>query len=229
MVIGGFRPFTLSDFPGHTAAIVFTVGCNFRCGYCHNPELAAHAASCARVSEDEVMRFLEMRRGKLDGLVVTGGEPTLQPDLADFLTQVRELGYAVKLDSNGTRPEVLEQLFAAGLVDYVAMDIKAPLERYAEITGTPVDVEAIRRSVRLIIGSGLDHEFRTTVVEGQLDAEDFRAMGELVAGAQRYYIQKFVPTKANDLSFLTRQAPANSALADFSRALSGNVARCAVR
>lgn len=167
MRIGGFQPFSLSDFPGKVAAIVFTQGCNFRCPYCHNRQLIPENPPDGRlISGAAVLRFLECRRGQLDGVVVTGGEPTIQEDLRSFLSQLKALGYTVKLDTNGSRPDVLRCVFEEGLVDFVAMDFKAQLLEYTRTAGVMVDVETIADSMRVIAASGIMHEFRTTLAPG---------------------------------------------------------------
>lgn len=191
MIIGGLQKTSLLDFPEKIAAIVFTVGCNFRCGYCHNPELINGEAKI-----EEVFEFLKTRQGKLDGVVITGGEPCLQKDLPEFIKQVKELGFAVKLDTNGSFPEILEKVLPD--LDYVAMDIKAPLEKYSQIVNVDVDTSKILKSIEILKNGGVDYEFRTTVVKSQLSYEDFEKIGQLIQGAPRYYLQKFVASKILD-------------------------------
>ncbi len=207
MLIGGLQKMTLIDYPGKIAATVFTNGCNFRCPFCHNPELVLGAqfptsprlrgAGTVRNGEqaerqvDEFFEFLETRKGKLDGVCITGGEPTLQPDLVDFIKRIKELGFAVKLDSNGTRPDVLRELFEKKLVDYVAMDIKASLGNYQKVCGAKIDLERIKLSVDLIKNSGVDYEFRTTVVPGLHSEKEFEDVAEWLAGTKKYILQKY--------------------------------------
>jgi pyruvate formate lyase activating enzyme len=203
MLIGGFVPFSLIDYPPHTACVVFTQGCNFRCPYCHNPELLVKGAG-HRFLLKPFFDFLAERRGKLDAVVVTGGEPTLQEDLPEFLERIEGLGFAVKLDTNGTNPGVLKSLLERKLVEAVAMDVKAPLARYAEATGGEGDgaaVEAVRKSIRLLLKSKIEYEFRTTVVKELLSPGDVLAVGELVKGAARFALQRFVPAKTHDPRF----------------------------
>ena len=165
MIIGGFQPFTLSDFTGHVAAIVFTQGCNWRCSYCHNRSLLKLKRPVQDLlPEKYVLDFLLRRCNDLDGLVITGGEPTIQEDLPRFIRKVRQMGLAVKLDTNGSRPDVLRALLEEGLLDYVAMDIKAPLDQYESITRRPVNVEALQTSIDLIKNSGVPHELRTPLI-----------------------------------------------------------------
>ena len=193
MIIGGLQKTSLLDFPEKIAAIVFTMGCNFRCGYCHNPELINGEAKI-----EEVFEFLKTRQGKLDGVVITGGEPCLQKDLPEFIKQVKELGFAVKLDTNGSFPEMLEKVLPD--LDYVAMDIKAPLEKYSQIVNVDVDTSKILKSIEVLKNGEVAYEFRTTVVKSQLSFEDFEKIGQLIQGAPRYYLQKFVASKILDKS-----------------------------
>ena len=193
MIIGGLQKTSLLDFPEKIAAIVFTMGCNFRCGYCHNPELINGEAKI-----EEVFEFLKTRQGKLDGVVITGGEPCLQKDLPEFIKQVKELGFAVKLDTNGSFPERLEKVLPD--LDYVAMDIKAPLEKYSQIVNVDVDTSNILKSIEVLKNGGVDYEFRTTVVKSQLSLEDFEKIGQLIQGAPRYYLQRFEASKILDKS-----------------------------
>lgn len=204
MIIGAYQPFSLSDYPGKLAAIVFTRGCNFRCPYCHNPSLIPLVDNNTKetpvVPVEKIMDFLKRRRGKLDGIVITGGEPTLQEGLIPFLEAVKDLGYLLKLDTNGSRPGVLRSVIGSGLVDYIAMDIKAPLEKYREVVNCTVQTCKIVESIGLVMGSGIDYEFRTTVVKSQLSCEDIVACGRLIRGAEMYILQKFVPVNSLDKS-----------------------------
>jgi pyruvate formate lyase activating enzyme len=190
MQIGGLIKTSLVDFPGKVAASVFTIGCNFRCGYCHNPELVDPKRYITSIPTEMVLEFLEKRSKSLDGVAVSGGEPTLQPDLAEFLRKIKSLGLAVKLDSNGSNPEILASLFDEGLVDFIAMDVKGPIAKYQKIMGWPAG-HRCARSIELILTSGIDHEFRTTIVEGLLEVEDFEEVGQMVRGAQRFALQHF--------------------------------------
>ena len=201
--IGGIQKTTLVDFPEKIAAIVFTQGCNFHCGYCHNPELIDFTRGEKPVSEEEFLSFLRTRQGKLDGVVITGGEPTLQSGLYDFIKAVKSINFAVKLDTNGTNSGILEKLLADNLLDYVAMDIKAPLDKYSLITGVKVDCENIKKSIDLIIKSDINYEFRTTVIKSQLLPDDLDKIGVLINGAKRYYLQKFVPSKIFDENLIS--------------------------
>jgi len=192
MIIGGLQKLTLIDFPGHIAATVFTVGCNFRCPFCHNPELVAGIKyNTSDVFEKEFFELLESRRGKLEGVCITGGEPTIQPDIIEFIRKIKNLDYKVKLDTNGTRPDVLRRLFSEKLVDFVAMDIKSSPEKYNDTTNSKADIERIELSVDLIRNSGIDYEFRTTVVPGLHKEADFEKIGVWLEGSRKYVLQAF--------------------------------------
>ena len=191
MLLIGLQKLTLLDYPGRTACTLFTGGCNLRCPFCHNADLVLTPNQMPVLKEEEVFSFLSKRRQLLDGVCVTGGEPTLQPDLADFLRRVRSLGYDIKLDTNGTRPAVLLGLLQAGLVQYVAMDIKSSPEGYAEASGTLVDLSSIRESIRLLMHGDIPYEFRTTVVDELHDEQTIRALSETIAGASAYFLQGF--------------------------------------
>ena len=203
MKIGGLQRISFIDYPGMIGAVVFVQGCNFRCPYCHNPELVDPERYGPLLDEGAVFAFLEKRRGKLDAVTLTGGEPTLQPDLAEFLRQVRGMGYRIKLDTNGSRPEVLATLIREKLVDYLAMDIKGPREKYARIARADVDLAAIDRSIGRIAESGLEHEFRTTVVPSQITMDDLLSIAEWLKNARKYVLQSFVPPKTLDPAFLS--------------------------
>ncbi len=173
MNIGGLNPFTLTDYPGKIAAVIFTQGCNFRCRYCHNADLIPSSSSHHQsIALEQTLGFLHQRRGLLDAVVVTGGEPTLQPDLAWYLSEIRGLGYLIKLDTNGSRPKTIRAVAACGLVDYFAMDIKAPFEKLAWLSGVTPETDCLEESIQIIASSGIEHEFRTTLVEPLLTQTD---------------------------------------------------------
>ena len=199
MKIAGLQPVSLCDYPGRVAAVVFTQGCNFCCGFCHNGGLVPPEPQAGRlIPQGQVLDWLAKRAAFLDGLVVSGGEPTLQPDLTGFIEQVRGLGLLVKLDTNGSRPEVLRGLIEGRCVDFVAMDVKAPFERYGQVAGVEVSVAAIRASIALIASSGIEHEFRTTVVPALLADRDIEAIRRALPPASPYRVQSFVPELAMD-------------------------------
>ena len=191
MRIYGLQKMTLLDFPGHVACTVFLGGCDFRCPFCHNYELVDGTAEPV-MEEEELLAFLKKRQGLLDGVAFTGGEPCLHRDLPELLQKIRGLGYAVKLDTNGCHPELLRSILDDRLADYVAMDIKNSPEKYAQTSGTDhVDMDKIRESITLIMDKSPDYEFRTTVVEELHSEEDFPKMGELIRGAEKYFLQGF--------------------------------------
>lgn len=203
--LAGLQKTTFIDYPEKIACIVFTQGCNFRCGYCHNPELFENKEPV--LSVPAFFEFLNKRKGKLDGVVITGGEPTLHgKDLIEFIKEVKSLGFLVKLDTNGTHPDVLQELLNKNLLDYIAMDIKAPLAKYKTITQTDIDTKIIKKSIDMIMNSGVDYEFRTTIVKSQLSVEDLRQIGELIQGAKRYYMQKFLATKILDETLMSEES-----------------------
>ena len=192
MQICGFNKTTLLDYPGHVAATIFTGCCNFRCPFCQNGDLVLRPGQIPALDEEEILGVLKKRRGVLTGVCVTGGEPTLQPDLAVFLKKIKDLGYLVKLDTNGYLPDVVEGLVREGLLDYVAMDIKSSPEHYAAAAGFPgLRMEPVFRSVSFLRGCGLPFEFRTTVVKGIHDAEDFRSIGRWLEGPHPYFLQSY--------------------------------------
>jgi len=183
---------TLLDYPGHVAATLFTGGCNMRCPFCQNGGLVLKPQAQPEISAQEVLAFLQKRQGILEGVCITGGEPTLQPGLESFIRQARELGYLVKLDTNGYRPQVLRHLLEEGLLDYVAMDIKASREHYGMACGLlRVDLALIEQSVELLKTSYVPYEFRTTVVKGIHTAEEFAAIGQWLQGCKAYYLQNY--------------------------------------
>lgn len=190
MRIGGLQKLTLLDYPGRVACTVFLPGCNFRCPFCHNTPLVMGKGE--DISEETFFRFLETRRGLLDGVAVTGGEPLLYPELASFLRRIRDRGFAVKLDTNGAFPARLEALLEAGLVGYVAMDIKNCPEKYEKTAGAAVNTDDIRRSAALLMQGSADYEFRTTVVDELHEPQDFEAIAAWLSGAKRYFLQQFV-------------------------------------
>ncbi len=193
MQIHGFQKMTLLDYPQKVACTVFTAGCNLRCPFCHNALLVTDIQSADIIPEEEVLSTLQKRQGLLDGVCITGGEPLLQPDLAAFIRKIKAMGYAVKLDTNGTFPDRLKALVEEGLVDYVAMDIKNQPTRYSGTVGIEnYDLTPIRESVQYLLSGVVDYEFRTTIVAEHHTVEDVAAIAEWIKGARRYYLQNFV-------------------------------------
>ncbi len=190
MRIGGLLKFSLIDFPGKVAGVIFTQGCNFRCPFCHNPELVLPNLFADPLDSEEVFSFFEKRKGQLQGVVITGGEPTLHDDLPDVMKRFKSMGYMIKLDTNGSRPEMLERVIQLRCVDYIAMDIKTSLGSYRRATGVCVNLEEIKTSVEMIKTSGVDYEFRTTALKVFLQDEDMRFISSWMEGVKKYNIRR---------------------------------------
>lgn len=208
----GFLGVSLIDYPGHVAGVVFVGGCNLRCGYCYNADLVLHPDARPAIPVDRLVADLERRLGFVDGVVLTGGEPTLYPDLIGLLRTFRAMGLAVKLDTNGSRPDVLREWLDEGVVQYVAMDIKASPARYSSVAGRPVDTEAISASLDLLRASGCPHEFRTTVAPTLLEVKDVEEIARWIAGPSPYFLQQFRPGGCLDPRLDTVEPYAASAL-----------------
>ena len=227
MVIAGFQKMTLLDYPGKLAALVFTQGCNFACSYCHNPEMIPRTMKriipgSESLRPQDLFNFLKRRSGLLDGVVITGGEPTLQEDLEGFIREIKSLGYLIKLDTNGSRPEVLERLLKAYLLDYIAMDLKQTSEKYAELTRNDC-VSKILNSIKLIMQSGVDYEFRSTLVPGIHCETDIAAMGHLIKGAKLWFLQNFCSFKTLDRQLLQNRSFSDQEMSRFQ-----DIAQCSV-
>lgn len=193
MLIGGFQPFSLSDFPGKTAAIIFTQGCNFRCPYCHNKSLCTTNQEENSTSREQILSYLAKRQGKLEGVVITGGEPCLQLELQDFILSIKDLGFSVKLDTNGSKPEAVYDLLERQLLDYIAMDIKAPIAKYDLLSGCSVDIDAVIQSMQCISSSSVPHHFRTTVDLRYLNEQDVLEIEEMIPNQSKFVRQKCLP------------------------------------
>jgi pyruvate formate lyase activating enzyme len=215
--IKGLERLSAIDYPGKTCAIVFLAGCNFRCPYCHNPDLIKRPGDLPDISEEEVMGFLRDRRKWLDGLCITGGEPCMHRDLPDFIRRVKNEGFLVKLDTNGSNPGMVEQLLKEGLVDYISMDIKAPLDRYGEVARARVSGEDIQRSVDIIMNSGVEYEFRTTVAPRLFGKGDMERIGKWLKGAERFFVQGFRPGVTLDRAFREEATFSEEELEDLAR------------
>ncbi len=189
MKIGGFQKTSLLDYPECISAIIWTMGCNFRCPFCYNKQIVFGDAE--EMPENEILSFLEKRKGLLEGLVITGGEPLLQEDIAAFAEKVKRLGYPIKIDTNGTYPEKLKELIDKKLVDYVAMDVKAPKNKYNQLTGTKTDISKIEKSIEIIKSDAPDYEFRTTFAPELLKKEDVIEIAKWLDGAKLFYLQQF--------------------------------------
>ena len=227
MKIHGLQKMTLLDFPGRVACTVFLAGCDFRCPFCHNFELVDGTAEPV-MDDGELLAFLDKRRGLLDGVAFTGGEPCLHPDLPAFMRAIRDRGFMVKLDTNGAHPGLLAEILREGLADYVAMDIKNSPARYAETVGLPVlDLEPVRESVRLLMAGRVAYEFHTTVVDELHGEADFRAIGAWVRGADRYFLQPFMDR--DTVPFAGLHAPSAEKLHTYAQIMRAFVPSAAIR
>ena len=197
MKIGGFQKTSLLDYNGNISAIIWTVGCNFNCPFCYNIDIVK--GNVELFSEDEILDFLKKRKGLLEGLVITGGEPLMQKDIIDFIKKVKKLGYLIKVDTNGSFPDKLKKLLDENLVDYVAMDIKAPKKKYNEISGVKTNISNIDESIKLIKEKAPDYEFRTTIIPEMLKKEDIIEIGRWLKSSEKYYLQQF----KNDISVIS--------------------------
>lgn len=206
MNIGGLQKISLIDYPEAICAVIFSQGCNFRCPYCHNPELVNPLLYQTPLDENEVLQFLGNRRGKLDAITITGGEPTIQDNLIEFAGKIKKMGFAVKIDTNGSKPQILKALLERKMLDFIAMDIKAPLKKYKEVAGVTVDCERIIESMEIILKSGLKHEFRTTIVKSQLSENDILSIARMMPQSGNYVLQRFVPAKTLDQNFLCEES-----------------------
>lgn len=202
MKIAGLVKTSLIDYPGNISAVIFTYGCNLRCPFCHNPDLITGKLKDIKVyPADEIIQFLEKRKGVLDGVVITGGEPLLHNDLEPFIKKIKELGFKIKLDTNGTNPEKLRDLISLGLIDFIAMDIKNSPIKYAETVGVSVDAKRVNESIKIIMDSEVEYEFRSTVLPRLHSGKDFHEMGEMIRGAKKFVLQGFRPGITLDKKF----------------------------
>ncbi len=228
MIIHGLNKLTLVDYPGLMAAIIFTGNCNFRCPFCHNASLVLNPDSQPVISEEEVLAFLEKRKGMLDGVVFSGGEPLINKDIEVFMRKVKALGYKIKLDTNGSFPEKLSSLISEGLVDYVAMDIKNDLESYGKTIGiSGYDTAPIERSIALLKEGRVDYEFRTTVVKELHYGKNFENISALISPCRRYFLQTFVDSGDTIKKGLT--APTEDAMESYVKYLRTYISEVSVR
>lgn len=212
MLIGGLQKVTLIDYPKKIAATIFVQGCPFRCHYCHNSELVLPDLFKTPIAEEEVLKFLKGKVGKLDGVVISGGEPTCQSDLSDFIKKVKDLGFLVKIDTSGINPQVLTSLLELKFIDYIAMDLKAPIKKYFHVIGKKVDLKKIEESINIILKSGIPHEFRSTIIEGLHSPEDVLEMARLIKNADLYVLQKFNPKSTINPLYMHKKSFTNSIL-----------------
>ncbi len=201
MIIGGLEKLSMIDFPGYISTVVFTVSCNFRCHFCYNPMLVLANTGGGEskykeedfsvISEKDLLLFLKKRIGKIEGVVISGGEPTLQPDLKDFIIKIKNMGFKVKVDTNGTNYKIIAELIKDKLIDYVAMDVKAPLEKYSDVVGVKVNISEIKKTINLLLSGVIPYEFRTTLVPGLHTVADVIKMSEEIVGADKWFLQRF--------------------------------------
>jgi pyruvate formate lyase activating enzyme len=200
MEIGGLQKTSLLDYPGEVSCIIWTIGCNFNCPFCYNVDVVTKTSKA--ISEKEVLSFLEKRKNMLDAIVISGGEPLLQKDITSFCRKVKKLGYLIKIDTNGMFPEKLQELFDKKLIDYIAMDVKAPKNKYNMLSGKKVELKKIQKSIDIIKNSGVSYEFKTTFVPGFLTKKDIKEIGRWLEGSEKYFLQQFknnTPTLSSDL------------------------------
>jgi len=229
MKIAGLQRTSLIDYPEHIATVVFTQGCNYRCPYCHNSSLIANSSeSSSYLSLEDFWSFIKKRKKLIDGISITGGEPTLQAGLIDFIKEIKARGLKVKLDTNGSNPDILTELLAENLVDYIAMDIKSSLQSYSAVAGE-CSLDKVKASIELIKRSEIDYEFRTTVVPTLHTEQDFKGIGELIAGAERYYIQNFRPVNTLDKKLEELSSFPPDRLEKFKEIVSPYVAKVEIR
>ncbi|MEW6553015.1 MAG: anaerobic ribonucleoside-triphosphate reductase activating protein [Actinomycetota bacterium] len=219
----GLLPSSMLDWPGKICAVLFLGGCNFCCPYCHNPELLAEGGPAETIAWDDLAFFLRERSGWLDGVSITGGEPTIHDDLPLLCGRLKAMGMAVKIDSNGSRPRLLAEMLSDGLVDFVAMDLKASLARYPQVVRRPVDPGRIGESIRAIIASGVEHEFRCTVVPGLVGLEDLESLARRLEGAASLVLQQFRSERTLEPGYAGRKGYADEVLLDWSEKLSRTV------
>jgi len=229
MVVGGFQKTTLSDFPGVLSCIVFTRGCNFRCPYCHNPELVDPARFPPAISWNEITRFLRSREGRIEGVVVTGGEPTLHEDLPDRLQELKGMDLKVKLDTNGSNPGAIRRVLADRAADFISMDLKAPLDLYGRVAGASVDTEAIRESLELLRTAGLPCEIRITYVPSLLALDDLLRAAQLASAFDHRVMQAFRSGKTLDPALGRDSEPTAAQLSEAASRLAAAGARVRVR
>jgi len=229
MKIGGLQKVSLIDYPGLICAIIFLQGCNFRCSYCHNPELVDTRLFQPSIKENEVLDFLNTRKGKLDAVTITGGEPTIHDDLMPFIKKIKKMKFAVKLDTNGSQPQIIKILLDEKMLDFIAMDIKAPLEKYENVVKVPVNADSIKESIKLILKSKITYEFRTTVVASQLEEKDILQIAKLISGADCYVLQKFMPVKVLEKKFLQEKSYPDEKFQEIKKHLENNIPSVKIR
>jgi len=215
--IKGIQKLSLIDYPGKICSIIFIGGCNFRCGFCQNPDLVKNPEKLPTILEKEIFEFLHSRKKWIDGICITGGEPCLYKELINFVGKVKDMELLVKLDTNGSRPEIINSLLEKGLIDYIAMDIKSDLKHYKDVANAKVDIKDIEKSVEIIKNSNIDYEFRTTVVPGLFNAEIARNIGQWLKGSKKYVLQQFRPNIVLDKTFEKIQPFSKKEIEEFAK------------
>ena len=229
MLIGGLQKLSLIDYPGQLAAVIFTRGCPLRCQFCHNASLVIPSLYEPLIPEAEIFAFLEKRKNQLDGVVITGGEPTIQKDLVTFISKIKKMGYSIKLDTCGTNPAMIEELFKKQLLDYIAMDLKAPLKNYQKVTGVQIDPKVILKSIGLILSSKIKTEFRSTLVRDLHNSLDVVEMVELIKGAPLYTLQKYINKNPLNPALKGKQTFSDQELLTLKQAVEKKVQACRIR
>ena len=229
MKIGGFLKLSLIDYPGKLAAVIFTQGCSMRCHFCHNPTLVIPKKFTEPVSENEVIKELLNRKKYLDGVVISGGEPTIQSGLFSFLEKIKKENFLVKLDTNGTEPKILNNLIQNNLIDYVAMDIKSPFEKYPLITGTSINIDNIKKSINILFSSNINYEFRSTLVPKLHNIEDIKKMAQSISKAPLYVLQNFIPQNTLNKELTNTESFTLAEMEDFQRISEKFVQKCQIR
>ncbi len=233
MLISGVQKFTMIDYPEKVAAIIFTPGCNMRCKFCHNKEFVLpkeiKELRPSFIPQKAVLNFLQSRKGKLDGVVISGGEPTVQPDLKDFIISVREMGFLVKLDTNGNLPDVLKELVNENLLDYVAMDVKTTLENYQDLVGDLVNPQKVSKSIEFLKQNNVPYEFRTTIIDDVHAVDIIKEMAELLKGSDKLYLQKFRPETTLDPKFQNKKPVSDKKMQEFVEIFRKNIEEVSIR
>ncbi|NGX63058.1 MAG: 7-carboxy-7-deazaguanine synthase [Candidatus Anoxychlamydiales bacterium] len=229
MLIGGIQKFSLINYPKKTAAVIFTQGCRFLCHYCHNPELVLDEKFQKPLDEKEILEFLKKRQNQLDAVVISGGEPTLHKDLVSFIKKLKDLNYLVKLDTNGINPNIIKNLIDQKLLDYIAMDLKAPLESYSKVTNIDLGVNLIQDSINLIMSSKIEYEFRSTLVKNLHTKDDISKMAKLIKNASLYILQKFRPQITLNPAFSKYEAFSDEEMGKFQKTSLNYVKKCFIR
>ena len=219
MVIAGIQKTSLIDYPRKICTVLFTRGCNFSCGFCHNPELVKRSQYLPPMDNEEIYTLLKKRKRSIDAVTITGGEPTLHRDLPQFIQKIKAMGYTVKLDTNGSNPDMLQHLLDHKLIGYIAMDVKNSPRKYQKTTNRNTDINKIKKSTKVIMNSCIPYEFRTTVVPGLHTDKDFEAISKWLRGAKKYYLQRFRPAKTLDPTFSTINPFTQKEMTDFKNIL----------